>query len=215
MRRLGLLLCALALAGCGGSGRPATTTKAATPDPAATLRKLVAGSPHPLTLLTPASRKRVAVSELSEGVEAFDDQVPVHAQRLGGGWAVAWTSGTQRTEGMTAFRAYGVAERLVGGRWLADMKGPVRLNPLGPDGGSVAAAQPQVAVEIKASDAITETALFVDGTPIDTKSGGPSSRYISIYGAPAAPLPPDRHVAVAWARAGSNASATAWWFRVK
>jgi len=212
VRRLGLLLfCVLALAGCGGSAEHAATT-AAPPDPGDTLRKLVAGVPQPLQLLTPESRDRVSASELGEGVAAFADDSPVESRRVGGNWAVAWTSGTHTAEGTTEFMAYAVALRLQGGRWLASIAGPVQLNPLGPDDGAEASAQPQVAVEIKADEPIVDTALLVDGTPIDTRGGGPSTDYISIYGAPAEPLEPGRHVAVAFARAGTSAAARAWWF---
>ena len=110
--------------------------------------------------------------------------------------------------------AYAVAERLQGGTWLAEIAGPVALTALGPRPRGTAAPIPQVAFEIKAPKPIVDTALWVDGKPIDTKGGGPSSTYISIYGAPATPLMQGRHVAVAFARAGTNASALAWWFTV-
>ena len=215
VRRSGvLILCALALAGCGGSAKHAATTSAP-PDPGDTLRQLVAGAPSPLELLTPESRDRVSASELGEGVAAFADDSPVESRRVGGSWAVAWTSGTHTAEGTTEFMAYAVALQQVGGRWLASIGGPVRLDPLGPDEGAEASAQPQVAVEIKADEPIVDTALLVDGTPLDTRGGGPSSDYISIYGAPAEPLEPGRHLAVAFARAGTSAAARAWWFTTR
>jgi len=215
-RALVLLGLVALLAGCGGSGggEKTTTAKPAGPDPAETLRRLVRGEADSLQLLTPASRERVAASELSEGVAAFADDSPVEARKLGGGWAVAWTVGTHTAEGMTETMAYAVPLKLVGGRWLAEISGAIDLRPLGPDAGEQVGTIPQVAAEIKAPTPIVETSLLVDGTPLDTKSGGPSTRYISIFGAPAEPLAPGQHVAVAFARAGQDAAARAWAFRV-
>ena len=208
------LLVALALAGCGGSGS-ATQTRSPEPDPAATLRALVAAPHVSEQLLTPSSRARVAGSELSEGVGSFPDDAPVRSRRAAPGWAVAWTSGDRVAEGQREFAAYGVALRRTGSRWLAEIAGPVQLRPLGPDPGSAVGTIPQVAVELKAPRAIEDASLWVDGQPVDYRSGGPSTRYVSIYGAPAAPLEPGRHVAIAFARAGDTASAVAWPFTVR
>lgn len=215
-RAVPLVLCLAALAGCGGSKQAATSsTAAALADPAATLRALVRGAARPLTLLTPASRSRVTVAQLRAGVEAFADGASVSARHAGGEWAVAWVGGKRVAGGKAAFAVYAVAERLRGGRWLAEVAGPVTMTPLGPQPEGTAAPVPQVAAEIKAPRPIVDTALWVDGTPLEIKGGGPSSRYISIYGAPAAPLAKGRHVAVAFARAGADATATAWWFTVR
>ncbi len=218
MRRaasLSALVLVAALAGCGGSGGgETTTTRAAAPDPASTLRRLVAGDPASRQLLTPDSRKRVADSELAEGVAAFADDAPVRARRAGGDWAVAWVVGTHRAEGTTERMAYAVALRLTGGRWLAQIAGPVQVSPLGPDEGSRAGSIPQVAAAVEAPKPIVEAALWIDGVPLETKGGGLSSRRISIYGAPAKPLASGEHVAVAFATAGGTASARAWTFRV-
>jgi len=214
MRRLlPLLALAALLAGCGGS-KDAATTKPAASGPEETLRRLVAGDPDTMQLLTPASRKRVPASALAEGVAAFADDSPVEARQLGGGWAVAWTVGTHTAEGMTETMAYAVPLKLTAGRWLAEIAPAIALRPLGPDAGEQVGSIPQVAAEIKAPEPIVDTALLVDGTPLDAKSGGPSTRFVSIYGAPADPLAPGRHVAVAFARAGDDAAARAWAFRV-
>jgi hypothetical protein len=214
VRSLLVALAILALAGCGGSApEPAPAPPA--PDPAATLKALIAAPPVPWTLLTPESRGRVTASELSEGVGSFPDDAPIAVRRPGGDWAVAWTRAQRTVEGMQEFAAYAVALRRSGSRWLAEIAGPVKLRPLGPEPGGVGASIPQVAAEIKAPKPIVEAAIWVDGQPIDYKSGGPSTRYISMYGAPAKPLPPGRHVAVAFARAGATASAVAWTFTVR
>jgi hypothetical protein len=213
-RVLPLLVLAAALAGCGGSGNGATTTKAAAPGPADTLRRLVAGDPQSMQLLTPASRKRVAASELAEGVAAFADDVPVKARQVGGGWAVAWAVGTHTAEGTTETMAYAVPLQRTGGRWLAEISPAIQVRPLGPDQGETVGATPQVAAELKAPEPIVDSSLLVDGAPLEIESGGPSSNFISMFGAPREPLAAGRHVAVAFARAGTDAAARAWTFEV-
>ena len=133
----------------------------------------------------------------------FPAGVKAQQRDVGGGWSVAWgTAGT---------RAYAVA---LHGKTVvrsADLK----LRVLGPEPGSTAASIPQVAAEIRAPAPVDDSTLLVDGTPIDTKSGGPSPSYISIYGAPAAALASGKHVAVAFARAGDAGKAVAWTFTVR
>lgn len=121
---------------------------------------------------------------------------------VGGGWSVAWAS--------AGGKAYAVA---LHGSQIVRSAG-VRLRVLGPDPGSTAGAQPQVAVEIRAPQAIDDSTILVDGTPLSTNGGGPSPSYQSIYGAPASSLGSGTHVAVAFARAGGDARAVAWTFRV-
>jgi hypothetical protein len=132
----------------------------------------------------------------------FPSGVEAQTHDVGGGWSVAW--------GSAGARAYAVA---LHGKTVV-RSAAMKLRVLGPVDGSTAAAQPQVAAEIRAPASIDDSTLLVDGTPIDTKGGGPSPSYQSIYGAPAAPLAKGRHVAVAFARAGDAARAVAWTFTV-
>jgi hypothetical protein len=115
------------------------------------------------------------------------------------GWAVV-----QR--GSTA-----VALHLVGGTWRPDRTGAVRIQILGPQ--RSAARQPQVAAEISAKDDLAETSLWVDGEELLVKGGG-TARDGTIYGTTAAPLAPGKHVAVAYGRTATAATAVAWTFRV-
>lgn len=132
----------------------------------------------------------------------FPPGVKAEQRDVGGGWSVAW--------GTAGSRAYAVA---LHGKAVV-RSADVKLRVLGPDPGSTAASLPQVAAEIRAMAPIEDSTLLVDGTPLDTKSGGPSPSYVSVYGAPAAALARGRHVAVAFARAGDAASAVAWTFTV-
>jgi hypothetical protein len=109
--------------------------------------------------------------------------------------------------------AHAAAVRLVGGTWKADASGRVKLRILGPDRGARSARTPQVAVELLAPARLVESALWVDGTELLEKGGGSPTR-ATIYGAPARPLKPGRHVAVAYARTAATGTAVAWTFTV-
>jgi hypothetical protein len=124
---------------------------------------------------------------------------------VGGDWAVA----SVRSER----RAYAAAFRLVKGGWRADLSRRVKIRILGPDPGSKAAATPQVAAEIAASEPLVESGLWVDGEALDVKGGGSPTRG-SIYATPVSPLGPGTHVAVAYARTERNGTAVAWTFAV-
>jgi hypothetical protein len=115
------------------------------------------------------------------------------------GWAVVQQGGKA------------VALHLVRGTWKPDRTGAVRVRILGPQ--RSAASRPQVAAEISAKNDLAETALWVDGEELLVKGGG-SPRTGTIYGTTAAPLAPGPHVAVAYGRTATAATAVAWTFRV-
>jgi hypothetical protein len=129
------------------------------------------------------------------------------ARRLyvGGDWAVASIQDNGD--------AYAAAFRLVNGRWRADLSRRVKVRILGPDPGTTADATPQVAAEIAATDPLAESGLWVDGQALEVKGGGSPKRG-TIYGAPASPLEPGSHVAVAYGRTARNGTAVAWTFTV-
>ena len=104
------------------------------------------------------------------------------------------------------------AEHKAGGHWAADVSRAVKVSILGPHG--TAAATPQVAAELSAKAPLVESALWVDGAELLEKGGGLTPERGTIYGAPDAPLAPGTHVAVAYARTASHATAVAWSFRV-
>jgi hypothetical protein len=104
-----------------------------------------------------------------------------------------------------------VALRRVGDTWRPDKSGVVRIRILGPQ--RTAARQPQVAAEISARSDLAETGLWVDGQELLVKGGGTAQR-ATIYGTTSAPLDPGPHVAVAYGRTATSATAVAWTFRV-
>lgn len=127
---------------------------------------------------------------------------PGHVLYQGAEWAVS-VSGTTAT-----------AYHLVGGRWRADRSGEPRLAILGPQPGSRAGRTPQVAFQATGRTDLVDTAVWVDGVEVLGKGGGLSPTQGTVYGSPATPLRPGRHVAVAYARTATHASAVAWTFRV-
>jgi hypothetical protein len=135
--------------------------------------------------------------------EGFPAGAKVQVHDLGGGWKIVWATG--------GARSYAAVER--DGKRVAP--GGLTVRVLGPDAGEQVGSIPQVAAAIKAPSSVEDYTLLVDGTPLDAKSGGLSQRDISVYGAPSSSLSPGRHVAVAAARAGGSAAATAWTFTVR
>lgn len=127
---------------------------------------------------------------------------PGHVLYQGAQWAVA-------VSGPTA-----TAYRLVGGVWRADRSGEPRIAILGPQPGARAARTPQIAFQATGRTDLADTALWVDGVEVPGKGGGLNPRQGTVYGSPTAPLRPGRHVAVAYARTATHASAVAWAFRV-
>jgi hypothetical protein len=107
--------------------------------------------------------------------------------------------------------AKAVALHLVSDTWRPDRTGAVHIDVLGPR--RVATSRPQIAAQISAPNDLAETALWVDGKELLVKGGG-TARKGTIYGTTTAPLAPGRHVAVAYGRTATAATAVAWAFRV-
>jgi len=145
------------------------------------------GSSHPAT--TAASPGPAAV--IGAGAKTL--------YRATNGWAVVQQG------------AKAVALHLIDGTWRPDRSGAVRVRILGPE--HTAAREPQVAAEISADDDLAETALWVDGRELLVKGGG-TARKGTIYGTTSVPLGPGPHVAVAYGRTATTATAVAWTFRV-
>lgn len=145
------------------------------------------------------SAKHAATSTALPGPAASLGAGAKTLYRSTNGWAVVQQGGKA------------VALHLVAGTWKPDRTGAVRVQILGPL--HSAARQPQVAAEFSAASDLAETALWVDGEELLVKGGG-SPRKGTIYGTTAAPLAPGPHVAVAYGRTATAATAVAWTFRV-
>jgi hypothetical protein len=128
---------------------------------------------------------------------------PGHVVYRGTGWAVVVDGGKA------------VAQRLVGGAWRVAPAGSVKISVLGPKPGSKGnPATPQVAAELSAKNDLVESALWVDGVELLEKGGGLTPTRGTLYGAPATPLRPGKHTAVAYGRTATHAAAIAWIFSV-
>jgi hypothetical protein len=110
-------------------------------------------------------------------------------------------------------RAFAAAFRLVGDRWRPDRSGRVKVRILGPDPGTRAPRQPQVAIEMIAPTRLVESALWLDGNRLLEKGGGSPTRG-TIYGAPPNEIRRGTHVAVGYARSATLGTAVAWVFKV-
>jgi hypothetical protein len=109
--------------------------------------------------------------------------------------------------------ASAVAFHLVGGRWVADRSGGVKLEILAPKAGGTAGARPQVSLRFTTATASVESALWIDGSELVEQGGGTLTRG-TINGTPQRKLAPGPHVAVAYARSRSHGAAVAWVFSV-
>ena len=128
----------------------------------------------------------------------------------GGGAKPLYESGDWR---VVVDHGKATAEHRSGGSWQPDTTGAVQVTILGPRDGATAAAIPQVAAELVSHTPLVESALWVDGTELLEKGGGSPTRG-TIYGAPATALAKGTHVAVAYARSATHATAVSWSFRV-
>ena len=148
---------------------------------------LVAGcgsSQHAATTTAPpAPAERPSPTSALDGTVLYE----------GGDWAVV-TSGNNA-----------VAQRFRNGAWHPDRTRTVKISFLGPD--SPAPAQPQVAAELRAPSKLAESGLWVDGVELLEKGGGLQPTHGTIYGAPNAELAPGEHVAVAYGRTATAATA--------
>jgi hypothetical protein len=103
--------------------------------------------------------------------------------------------------------------RYVGDKWVVDNLHAVKIEVLGPKPNQVAPNPPQVAIAMRSKQPLVESALWVDDLHLFEKGGG-SATNGTIYGAPANPLDPGKHVAVGYARTATGGSVVAWTFQV-
>ncbi len=136
-------------------------------------------------------------------------RAPCGCSSVGSGWAVVQST---RAGAARARVALPPRRRPAGG---ADRSDRVAIAILGPQPGrAVAPALPQVAIEITAKQPFVESALWVDGTELQTKGGGTPTNG-TIYGAPARRARGRHATSRSATRAPpAPASARAWIFRV-
>lgn len=140
-------------------------------------------SQHAATTSPPPPAERPSPTSAVDGTVLYE----------GGDWAVV-TSGNDA-----------MALRFRNGAWHPDRTRTVKISFLGPD--SPAPPQPQVAAELRAPTKLVESALWVDGVELLEKGGGLAPTHGTIYGAPNDGLAAGEHVAVAYARTATAATA--------
>ena len=101
----------------------------------------------------------------------------------------------------------------VGDKWIVDTSRAVRIRVLGPQPNRVAPNPPQVAITMRSKQPLVESALWIDDLHLFEKGGG-SPTNGTIYGAPANPLEPGKHIAVGYARTAFGGTVVAWSFQV-
>jgi hypothetical protein len=100
------------------------------------------------------------------------------------------------------------------GRWRELPRGDVKVQPLGPDPGSVQRRPVvQLAAQFSAPNRILQAGLWVDARPVQAKPHGSSTRFTA-YGATPR-LRAGRHYAVAFAGSVGSARAKIWTFRIR
>lgn len=140
----------------------------------------------------------------------------VLTEPLGPHFAIVTIAGARATGHGPSFMVYAAALRLERGGWKIELSNRVRIRPLIPiPGREVTVSNPQIAAEIDARAPVEEAELWVDSQPVPGKGGGQSANRITVFGRPPRPLPPGRHMAVAYAIAGDVSRASAWIFSVR
>jgi hypothetical protein len=165
-------------------------------------------------LLTQASRVRLGPSKeafaekyadrFRDGVGTFagtDPEVVVTGSD-GSGWGVAAIAGDRRRNDQQEFAAYGAALRLEDGAWRLELGAPITLRHLA--GGSPNSLD----LGIGTKEKVEAAGLWIDGYPLYAVVQGSGPDGFVVH-AERLELNADRHVGVAFARAGNSASAGA------
>jgi hypothetical protein len=154
--------------------------------------------------------------ELEEGVGAFAS-VPygvVVGAEPAPGWAVFAIAGERTAEGQREFGAFAAPLRRETTTWRLELAGPVALVPiLGPTR-TVAPDEAEAAVEVESETPVDAVGLWLDGRVVPIEEGRTDESDLVLAHHPDSPLQPGPHVAVAFARAGNDASAIAWVIQV-
>ena len=126
-------------------------------------------------------------------------------ERLTAIWAVEAISGDGPP--------YAAALRLDHGSWKVELGDPLRIRPLRPNPGERVVDATQLAAEVRARSPIEQAGLWLDGSAVGGRAGGPRPETQSMY-TPRQTIEPGIHVVVGFASAGPSAAAHAWRFRV-
>jgi hypothetical protein len=110
--------------------------------------------------------------------------------------------------------AFGAALRLVDGRWLLELAGPVRIRPLGPRPGARQRSIRQLAAGIDGTTGGGEALLYFDGLAIPDAKVYRYKQQLSIVANLPTAVPKGRHSVIVFAGSSTSARARAWTFVV-
>lgn len=109
--------------------------------------------------------------------------------------------------------AQAVVFHLAGGRWIADRSNRVTVVILGPKPGSTHEPITQLAIAVRASAPITQSAIFLDGLFLPAKVAGSPHDY-TVYGAPTSKLKKGLHTVIGFGSTKTHGTAVLWHYRV-
>jgi hypothetical protein len=217
-----LVAAAFLLAGCGGGAKKAAPCGSATKtDPGGTAISalVVAAGAHDTgrlwSLLSSPTQARYGSTE--NGARAIERALVPYSRE---GCRLEVSERITDRFGVVAIvdkqgGAFALPLRLQKGNWKAELGGPVQIQHLGlPAPGGRAKLVVQLAVEVKSlAHEIDAAVMYLDGRAAASTGHGSPNDETLLVNLPA-PLPRGRHVAVAFASAGGDASALAWSFTV-
>jgi hypothetical protein len=140
----------------------------------------------------------------------------VLAQRITAAFAVAAVAARRTAERRGEYAAFAAALRRAGTRWRLELGGPIRIEAVRPLPGERVQERTQLAAEVVAQKSIDQAGLWFDGIAFDARGAASTDgRSMTMWGEAPQPLRRGGHSVVAFAAAGSSASAIAWAFSVR
>jgi hypothetical protein len=218
----------LALAGCGGGGKPnavttvklPTTTTSADPGQDAVDALFAAAKANRVEamwgLLSTDAKKRLgptlgefksgAGGELADSLAGFGTYKQVVSERITPEFGVVAVDNGKRL--------YAVPLRLEGERWKLELGGPVTIRPLGPQPDAVEPVVAQIGVAVGGPAGVGTAVVYLDGRAESPKVYTTKTNSTLVTNFDPA-LDPGRHTVVVFATDNRDAAARAWAFRVK
>ena len=116
----------------------------------------------------------------------------------------------------TPYTVFAAALRREGDAWKVELGASVHLTDLRPRANeSLSGSQHQIAAGIVSDTApVHDSALWLDGSAVPGQVGGTDKRHVTVFGTLQGEVPPGRHTVVVFARAGHDAAAFAWTYRL-
>jgi hypothetical protein len=236
LRRVAALaLLAAVLAGCGG-GAKETTSGVTPPPPLPTtsgdpgkdaITALVAAAREGRadamwSMLSSPTKRRLgplprfrahAAKSLGEQLGSLGRFTVIVSERITSEFGVVAIDGARVVAGRRQKDVYAAALRLEGSAWKFELGSPVHVRAIGPDPGAHEDVVAQIAAAVSGEGGVGSAVIYVDGLTENPKVYGTQRNSTLVVNYEPA-LDAGRHTVVVFGNVGSDASATAWWFRV-